>query len=66
MQVEPTAEVSIAEAIADLSMEIYAQLAVSHIHHNEATDRETLQTLAKSAQLAARAYFESMGVRFDG
>ena len=53
---------AIAEDIQDLAMEIYSQLAVDHIRKSQAPDAQTLRDLAKSAQLAARAYFESMGV----
>lgn len=65
MQSQPSPESSITEAVQDLALEIYARLAVKHIEHNQATDRETLQGLAQSAQLAAKAYFESMGVQFN-
>ena len=65
-QPQPQApEQSISEQVQDLALGIYSQLAVAHIQHNQSTDRETLQALAASAQLAAMAYFEMMGVKFN-
>lgn len=65
-QPQQSPEAAIAETMQELALEIYARLATAHIEHNQATDRETLQGLAQSAQLAAKSYFESMGVQFDG
>lgn len=66
-QVPPpqSAEEAIAESMADMAMEIYCRVVSSHICADR-VDPEVFQTLAKHSQAAAKAYFESMGVQFDG
>lgn len=65
-QVPPqSAEEAIAESMADMAMEIYCRVVSSHICADR-VDPEAFQTLAKHSQAAAKAYFESMGVQFDG
>jgi hypothetical protein len=59
-------EAAVAGQLQELAMQIYSNLATAHIKHNIATDAETLRELAKAAQAAAKAYFEELGVRFDG
>ena len=61
----PSAEEAIAESMADMAMEIYCRVVSSHICADR-VDPEAFQTLAKHSQAAAKAYFESMGVQFDG
>ena len=50
-------------AVGQLSMHIYARLAVSHISgRGDLLDPEQLQQLAKDARTAARCYFEGVEV----
>lgn len=68
-QQQQTAEQAIQEQMAELSLEIYCRLAVAaHISddsYERASDPARLQRLARDAQAAARAYFQSMGVQFS-
>lgn len=64
-QPPPSPQASISDSVQELAMQIYAELATKHIQHNHETDRETLLTLARSAQQAALAYFQALGVQFD-
>ena len=60
-------EASIAEAVQDLAQEIYARLVVGKFldaTYTAEVSAEHMQELAKSAQAAALAYFEHMGVQF--
>lgn len=56
------------EQAQELAMEIYARLVVGRHLGSYATtaDKGVLLQLAQDAQTAARIYFESMGVEFDG
>jgi len=54
----------IAEHLQDLALEIYCRVVSQHIAAGR-VDREAMQTLALHSQTAAKAYFESMGVKFD-
>ena len=52
-------------AISQLSMQIYTQLAVSHItmrDTHQSIDQDTLKQLAKDANHAGVCYFEGLGV----
>ena len=55
----------VSESMQDLAMEIYARLAVSYMTDSRyETDPSPacLQRLAQDAQMAALAYFQTMGV----
>lgn len=58
-----SAEEAIAESMADMAMEIYCRLVVSA---GSSADSSKLREMADYARTAAKAYFESMGVQFDG
>lgn len=66
---QQTAEQAIQEQMHELALEIYCRLAVAaHISddsYERASDPARLQRLARDAQAAARAYFQSMGVQFS-
>ena len=65
---QQTAEGAIEEQMHDLSLEIYARLAVQHLaadHYTQPLSREHLRALAEHSQIAAQAFFEAMGVQFD-
>jgi hypothetical protein len=58
----------IQESCQDLALEIYARLAARYLgddHYSQPMSHEHLRQLAKHAQAAATAYYESLGVRFD-
>ncbi len=57
-------EQQIQSQMHELAMEIYARLAVEHLRGD--VDPEYLAVLAGRSQTAARVYFESMGVQFNG
>lgn len=62
-------EQAIMEQMQELALEIYARLAVAHLnadHYTEPLSHEHLKAIANHSQIAARAYFESMGVKFNG
>jgi hypothetical protein len=52
-------------AIGQISMGIYSQLATTHIatrDEHQSADQEKLRQLAKDSQVAARCFFEGIGV----
>lgn len=58
-------ETQVQAAVAQLSMGIYAQLANAHIatrDEHQTVDQDRLRQLAKESQVAARCYFEGIGV----
>lgn len=58
---------AVSEDVKDMAMEIYCRLAVSHLTKNGMpADVDLLRQMATEAQTAAKAYFESLGVHFDG
>lgn len=61
---QPTYEQAISEQMADMAMEIYCRLASSHISSGQ-LEPEVFRFLAKHSQIAARVYFESLGVKFE-
>lgn len=61
---QPTYEQAISEQMADMAMEIYCRLASSHISSGQ-LEPEVFRFLAKESQIAARVYFESLGVKFE-
>lgn len=58
-------EVAIAQQVQELAITIYCEL-VAKRHAGSPADPIALRLLAQDAQIAAKAYFESMGVQFDG
>ena len=64
-QPQPEPVYSVEQDIQDLSMEIYARLAVEHIRTRDRAIPEVLQDLARHSQAAAVAYFETLGAK-DG
>lgn len=59
------AEIQVMQAINHLSLGIYSHLAVGHIATvdvHETIDTVELQQMAKNSHLAAKAYFEGLGV----
>lgn len=70
-QREAQAKAGIMQAVGQLSLQIYVQLATRHTHsctdichtssHQE-SDRKQFQQLARDSQLAAKAYFEGLGI----
>ena len=69
-QPPPTSpEQSVRMQMQELAMEIYVRLAQKYLtddRYEQTVSEEGLRQLATDAQTAARAYFESMGVKFDG
>lgn len=66
---QTTPEQAIMEQMQGLALEIYSRLAVNHLsadHYTEPLSHEHLKALANHSQIAAKAYFESMGVKFNG
>lgn len=65
-----SAEAAIQQQMHELAMEIFARLAAEHISDDHYTTKplseEHLRQLASHSQRAARAYFEQMGVKFNG
>ena len=62
---EQRARAAILEAVNQLSLGIYSQLAVAHIatrDEHQAVDAEHLHQLARYARTAAQAFFEGLGV----
>ena len=62
------AEQAIQQQMHELAMEIYTRLAADHIsddHYTRPLSVELLRQLAGHSQVAARAYFEQMGVQFS-
>lgn len=59
-------ESAIGAQMHDLALEIYSRLAVEHLTSNPQSHSQLLQEMARSAQMAAKSYFEAMGVKFDG
>ena len=62
------AEAAIQQQMHELAMEIYTRLAADHIsddHYTRPLSVELLRQLAGHSQVAARAYFEQMGVQFS-
>ena len=55
---------SAVEAMQDLAMEIYSQLAIDLIRSSQTTNLDLLRQMAKHSQVAALAYFEELGVEF--
>ena len=58
-------QAQVSAAIHSLSVQIYTQLASQCILHSgipEGFDADKLRQLAKDASLAARAYFEGVGI----
>ena len=58
-------QASLQAAIGQLSLSIYNQLATGHIatlDAHQTIDRDRLRQLARDANVAARCYFEGMGV----
>ena len=64
---QPTYEHAISEQMAEMAMEIYTRLAVDHIRARGEVvpGSKALASLANSAQMAAQAYFEQLGVQFE-
>ena len=62
---QPPPDAPIAEQLQDLAMEIYCRVVSSHISAGR-VDAVEFRYLAKHAQTAAKAYFQSLGVQFDG
>lgn len=63
---QPYPDQALIEQVQELAISIYSDLAVAHIQHNpHATHPQMLKDLAQSAQQAALAYFEALGVQFD-
>lgn len=60
------AESIITESMRDLALEIYARLAIDHIQANQVPEPRLLRELAGRAQIAAVAYFEQLGIKFEG
>ena len=66
---QQTPESAVRQEMADLSLEIYVRLATKYLlddRYTEVVSKEGLRQLAVDSQTAAKAYFESMGVKFDG
>lgn len=66
---QQTPEMAVMEQMQDLALEIYSRLAVAHLsadHYTEPLSHEHLKALANHSQIAAKAYFESLGVKFNG
>ena len=62
-----SAEQQVQQQMHELSLEIYSRLATRLLTDEDRDGRDDpdrLRDIAKDAQLAARAYFESMGVQF--
>lgn len=65
-QQEQMAKMQIVQAVNQLSMGIYVQLATPRIDAaislSQEIDENKLQSLARTSQLAAKAFFEGIGV----
>ncbi len=65
-QQEQQAKVSLMQALTQFSSAIYTQLAVAYIatldRPHQAIDPEHLEQLAQDAYMAAKAYFEGLGI----
>ena len=60
---------ALGQQVHDLAIEIYARLIAGRFlqaNYTSALDREHMGELAKVAQTSALAYFEQMGVKFQG
>lgn len=63
---------SIEESVQDLAMEIYCRLASEEIRvsrnvgSTSVVNQDALKSLAKNSQAAALAYFQALGVQFEG
>lgn len=53
----------VGQQLQTLSIAIYTRVAARHLEAGEPS-AEHLRTLAQGSQVAARAFFESMGVQF--
>lgn len=62
----PSPQAQIAEQMHEMAATIYCELATQHIDSGVPVDPGLLRQLAADAQTAAKAYFEAMGVQFDG
>lgn len=60
----PGPEQQIQSQMHELSLEIFARLAVDHLRGD--VDPEYLDVLAGRSQTAARVYFEQLGIQFNG
>ena len=66
---QQTPEMAIQAEMHELALEIYVRLASKYLlddRYTEVVSKEGLRQLAVDSQTAAKAYFESMGVKFDG
>ena len=64
-QQQQAANQAIMQAVNQLSIGIYSHLATAHISgrdEHQAVDPDKLRQLAKDSQVAAKAYFEGLGV----
>lgn len=60
---QPSAEQQVQQQVHELALEIYARAAADYLLD---ADDDRLRALATGSQRAARAFFESMGVQFNG
>ena len=65
-QQQQRARAQLMQAVGQLSLGIYSQLAVAHIANvdraTQEADPERLRQLARDSQTAAQCYFEGLGV----
>ena len=65
-QREAAARAAVSQAVQQLSMQIYAKLAVKSIDECDGARVTQLQTRAREAHKAAQAYFQGLGIaQFD-
>lgn len=65
---QPSPEQQIQSQMHELALEIYARIAADHLaddHYTRPLSTEHLHQLASHSQLAARCYFEALGIKFD-
>lgn len=68
-QQQAAARAQLAQAVGQLSFGIYSQLATAHIatrDEHQPVDADRLRQLARDSQLAAKAYFEGLGIASFG
>ena len=61
-------QTAINQQLQQLSLSIYTQLATQYlgsIEDGDVANPEHLQQLSKDSQVAARSFFEGMGVQFE-
>jgi hypothetical protein len=64
-QREAQQRAAVQQAMHQLAMQLYSQIAASHIASRDAhqlVDRDNLRNMAADSMTAARAYFEGIGV----